>query len=74
MESVETPFEYKLHLELLAKDVNKNPKLKNIREKKLKKTITDVDNQTAISKLKKSTSNPFLYLNERRDQIMEVQP
>lgn len=30
LENVETPFEYKLHLQLLAKDLNKNSKLKNI--------------------------------------------
>lgn len=30
LENVETPFEYKLHLQLLAKDLNKNLKLKNI--------------------------------------------
>lgn len=30
LENVETPFEYKLHLQLLAKDLNKNPKLKNL--------------------------------------------
>ena len=32
-----------------------------------------VDNsESAASKLKRSTSNPFLYFNERRNQIMEV--
>lgn len=34
------------------------------------KKSDDKVNQSAGPKLKKSTSNPFLYFNERRDQIM----
>ena len=70
LESVETPFEYKLHLELLAKELNKNQKLKSIKEKKVLKAVDT--SESAASKLKRSTSNPFLYFNEKRDQIMEV--
>lgn len=63
-------------MELLAKDLNKNPKLKSLHDnKKMKKSIpSNETNESNMSKLKRSTSNPFLYFNERRDQIMEVQP
>ncbi len=40
----------------------------------MKKSDNSKIDGSAGPKLKKSTSNPFLYFNERRDQIMEVQP
>ena len=57
----------------MAKDLNKNTILKNIKENKLskKEENTDKNNQ---HKIKKSTSNPFLYFNERKDEIMEIKP
>ena len=56
---------YKVFLELMAKELEENDKL--VRLEKMKK----VENEEGPC-LKRSTSNPLLYFNERRHDIMEI--
>lgn len=67
----DSPEEYKIHLQLLAKDLSKNQKIQHLNH--LKRKQEDALEQWK-PRLKRSTSNPFLYFNERREDIMEVHP
>lgn len=66
----DTPEEYKIHLQLLAKDLAKNNKIQHLEQMKRKEREEEDEWKP---RLKRSTSNPFLYFNERREDIMEVQ-
>jgi hypothetical protein len=66
----DTPEEYKVHLELLARDLAKNLKVQNLQ--KMTKKKENVAQEEWAPKLKRSTSNPFLYFNERREEILGV--
>lgn len=59
----DTPEEYKIHLQLLAKDLNKNGKIQHL--DRLRKREEPEEDEWK-PRLKRSTSNPFLYFNERR--------
>lgn len=50
----------------MAKDLNRNTRLKNISDNKMPKKDENSD-ANKQNRLKKSTSNPFLYFNERRE-------
>jgi hypothetical protein len=65
----DSPEEYKIHLELLARDLAKNTKIQNMEGLKSRKAE---DEEEWRPRLKRSKSNPFLYFNERREDIMEV--
>jgi ribosomal protein L3 len=65
----DTMEEYKIHLQLLAKDLNKNEKVHHLDRLKKKE---EHEEEGWRPRLKRSTSNPFLYFNERREEIMEV--
>jgi hypothetical protein len=65
----DTPEEYKIHLELLSKDLAKNKKVQNLEHLTRKKEQEGEGEWQP--RLKRSTSNPFLYFNERREEIMD---
>jgi hypothetical protein len=69
----EYQIDYKIHLQIMAREMEKNKKLANLSKLKACKRGKDEDSeQDWQRRVKRSTSNPLLYFNERRDEIMNV--